>query len=691
MRIAVEGCCHGELDRIYAALKRIERDQQITVDLLLVCGDFQSMRNVGDLQSLAAPDKYREMGTFHKYYSGEKKAPIPTIFIGGNHEASQYLWELFHGGWVAPNMYFLGFAGVINVGGLRIGGLSGIYKPYEYKKGYFEQFPLNQSDMRTLYHVRQYNTFRLGQIRQPLDIVLSHDWPRGIYFYGNTRRLIQNKPFLAGEINTNSLGSAAAEELLKILKPTMWFSAHLHVKFAAIYPHGAEHRAFVPDAATAATNPDEIDIDDDDMDDDQAEVASRVDTDAHSYAGEPAGSVMDEADDMMEDSRPQSVQGDDVGFVEDRQGDIAEDPSSTTGEIPATSELAPEEGSVHNTEAGAEVAATVDEMAQMTGVEGDQTQAEPQKEPQDNNEQPAPPPGSRLASIPIAKTHATHTKFLALDKCMPNKDFLQVIDIPDVDGPVEFFYDEEWLAIVRAAWPYFSTTEEQKKLPKSEEFRVMVETELAWLKENVSTTPDALRIPDNFVMTAEPHSWREYWIKADHANFPSYRNPQMEYLAKLLQVQNNINPNGAEPGDYSKRRSVDAGDRRRSFDVGVDRGSSDVGGSSNGKRPREEHEGEGAGDAPSGAAGEPNKRAMTLPPPVNGQGPSLLSGEDDPAIEGGETVIKTEQTGNEEGTEQGTSQGLKAPAVASGEAVAEVTSVEEAPTQGFHGEGVAAE
>lgn len=45
-----------------------------------------------------------------RYYSGEKMAPVLTIFIGGNHEASNHLQELPYGGWVAPNIYFLGRA-----------------------------------------------------------------------------------------------------------------------------------------------------------------------------------------------------------------------------------------------------------------------------------------------------------------------------------------------------------------------------------------------------------------------------------------------------------------------------------------------------------------------------------------------------------------------------------------------------
>lgn len=35
-------------------------------------------------------------------------APIPTIFVGGNHEASSYLQEMPYGGWVAPNIWFMG-------------------------------------------------------------------------------------------------------------------------------------------------------------------------------------------------------------------------------------------------------------------------------------------------------------------------------------------------------------------------------------------------------------------------------------------------------------------------------------------------------------------------------------------------------------------------------------------------------
>jgi hypothetical protein len=108
LNIAVEGCCHGELDTIYRILAQRENREGIKIDLLLICGDFESIRVSEDLMSMAVPQKYRKMNSFQDYYTGKKVAPIPTIFIGGNHEASNVLQSLYYGGYVAPNIYFLG-------------------------------------------------------------------------------------------------------------------------------------------------------------------------------------------------------------------------------------------------------------------------------------------------------------------------------------------------------------------------------------------------------------------------------------------------------------------------------------------------------------------------------------------------------------------------------------------------------
>lgn len=238
MKIAIEGCCHGELDRIYETIQQIETSQQIKIDLLLICGDFQSVRNEHDLQSMAVPPKYRSMQDFWKYYSGEKTAPVLTIFIGGNHEASDFLIELPYGGWVAPNIYYMGYANVVNYNGLRIGGLSGIYKYHDYNSGRFELPPFDEKTSRSIYHIRSLDVFRLKQLQAgQIDIMLSHDWPRGIVWYGNTQRLLQRKPHFQQDIYSNQLGSEPSEEILLQIQPKHWFSAHLHVKFAAVVEH----------------------------------------------------------------------------------------------------------------------------------------------------------------------------------------------------------------------------------------------------------------------------------------------------------------------------------------------------------------------------------------------------------------------------------------------------------------------
>lgn len=95
-----------------------------------------------------------------------------TIFVGGNHEASNHLQELAYGGWVAPNIYYLGYAGVVNVAGLRIGGLSGIYKGHDMNKGHYEYPPYSSSSMRSAYHVRNLEVFRLKQVKLSRYIVL---------------------------------------------------------------------------------------------------------------------------------------------------------------------------------------------------------------------------------------------------------------------------------------------------------------------------------------------------------------------------------------------------------------------------------------------------------------------------------------------------------------------------------------
>ncbi|KAH0579198.1 hypothetical protein H2248_003350 [Termitomyces sp. 'cryptogamus'] len=445
MKIAVQGCCHGDLDAIYDHIAKLENQNGYKVDLLLICGDFQAMRNWSDLKVMAVPEKYKEIKDFHKYYSGARQAPILTIVIGGNHEASNYLWELYYGGWLAPNIYFLGHAGSVIVNGLRISGVSGIYKDHDFRLGHHEKFPYDNSAQRSIYHIREYCVRKLSLLPQP-DIFISHDWPQSIEHYGDLQRLLRHKKHFKADIDNGRLGSPPLMGLLKTLKPKRWFAAHLHTRFEATVPHDDTRRLGDNETeaeASAVINPDEI---------------------------------MIENEDVM-----------DKDILKNNPDEIA---------------LSDEEQHV----------------------------------------QPLPP----VAPV---------TKFLALDKCLPRRRFLEVVDIPTPSfnqtklpspaGPTLSF-DPVWLAITRAFHPYFSLSRMQAAFPSETHARALVECELKWVNDNVPHKLDggwAILDCQKFVVTAPPIASLESGkMKGAIAQPSYYTNSQTEAFCTLLQVSNKINP-----------------------------------------------------------------------------------------------------------------------------------------------------
>lgn len=53
LRIAVAGCSHGEMDMIYERLAQWEQQGNFKADLLICCGDYESIRNYADLECMA--------------------------------------------------------------------------------------------------------------------------------------------------------------------------------------------------------------------------------------------------------------------------------------------------------------------------------------------------------------------------------------------------------------------------------------------------------------------------------------------------------------------------------------------------------------------------------------------------------------------------------------------------------------
>lgn len=82
--------------------------------------------------------------------------------------------------------------------------------------------------MRSAYHIRELDVYRLLQIHRPLDIFLSHDWPRGIANFGNKAQLFRAKPFLQKEVKQTILKYTVVTHLWTInalLLSSQWSAA----------------------------------------------------------------------------------------------------------------------------------------------------------------------------------------------------------------------------------------------------------------------------------------------------------------------------------------------------------------------------------------------------------------------------------------------------------------------------------
>ena len=229
VNIIATGCIHNSMDKMYKEIQEYEKQNKKKIDLVICTGDFESIRNEEDLTFLSCPKQYRVMGDFHKYYSSKIKAPYLTIFIGGNHEASNYLEQMYYGGYAAENIYYLGRGGIINVKGLRIGGISGIFNKNDYFRGHFEKNENDiKGDKKSIFHYREFEIVKMSHIKKKLDIFMTHDWPTNIIHKKDFSRIFKLYPQNEEAISSGTLGSFPGEFILKLLKPNYYICGHMH-------------------------------------------------------------------------------------------------------------------------------------------------------------------------------------------------------------------------------------------------------------------------------------------------------------------------------------------------------------------------------------------------------------------------------------------------------------------------------
>lgn len=466
------------------------------VDLLIIGGDFQAVRNANDLTVMSCPVKYREIGDFHEYYSGKRSAPFLTLFVGGNHEATSYLRELYYGGWVAPNIYYMGAANVVRLGPLRIAGMSGIWKGMDYNKTHYERLPYNQGDIKTAYHVREIDVRKLLQIRTQVDIGISHDWPRGVENHGNEAALWRMKPDFQQESRDGTLGNPAATYVMDRLRPPYWFAAHLHCKYAAIKTYQED----MTSKAEAVTEVEHARKDESGM---VSQHAKMEGTNGTLHNADEIDLDLDDDDDDDDDKKTPLALVDKPKLDANTANDSAV-PDDIRALLPASFTRPP---------------------------------------PRERKATPGQP-------VPSGITNKT-VRFLALDKCLPGRKFLQLLDVKSEDVPDprkkelsnasprwRFQYDPEWLAITRVFAPLTIHGDRNARHPPDigeTSYLPLIQKEEAWINENVLES-DKLDIPHLFEMTAPIHE--DGMPEIVDTQPQEYSNAQTQAFCTLIGIDN---------------------------------------------------------------------------------------------------------------------------------------------------------
>ncbi|XP_028253088.1 CWF19-like protein 1 [Parambassis ranga] len=192
VRVLVCGDVEGQLTTLFNRVQAIQKKTG-QFDLLLCIGEF-----FGTTPEAAAE--------WQQFRSGAKKAPIHTYILGAASQDTVKNFPNADGCELAENITYLGRRGVFTgASGLQIAYVSG-------QEALQEPAPAHcftSKDLSALVTPLTSTSKYRG-----VDILLTSQWPRGVWHYGNSP-----------EVNTKSCGSSSIANLADKLKPRYHFAA----------------------------------------------------------------------------------------------------------------------------------------------------------------------------------------------------------------------------------------------------------------------------------------------------------------------------------------------------------------------------------------------------------------------------------------------------------------------------------
>ncbi len=211
MRIAIFGDIHGQWIAFREAILALNAEAPL--DVVLQVGDAQPIRDELDLSYLPVPKRYRALGD---YALLDGPWPIPTLFIGGNHEPFNVLEAIPEGGLLQPNLEYLGRGGCLTIGDLRIAGLSGVLSPRAIDRPRLS-WPFLPQQAREASYYRRADLAKVAASGK-VDILLLHEWPTQM----------ENARSADWPRHWEKVGSEPLGELVDSLRPTFVFCGHMH-------------------------------------------------------------------------------------------------------------------------------------------------------------------------------------------------------------------------------------------------------------------------------------------------------------------------------------------------------------------------------------------------------------------------------------------------------------------------------
>ncbi|KAM4614696.1 CWF19-like protein 1 [Polymixia lowei] len=192
LRVLACGDVEGRVNALFNRVRTIQKKSG-QFDLLLCVGEFFG----------TTPEAEAE---WQEYKSGAKKAPIHTYILGSASQETVKYFPSADGCELAENITYLGRRGVFTgASGLQIAYVSG-------REALQEPAPAHcftPKDLSALVAPLMNNSKFKG-----VDILLTSQWPRGVWQYGNNP-----------EVNTKFCGTSSIANLAEKLKPRYHFAA----------------------------------------------------------------------------------------------------------------------------------------------------------------------------------------------------------------------------------------------------------------------------------------------------------------------------------------------------------------------------------------------------------------------------------------------------------------------------------